>query len=87
MKAIEEDMEHSFKVQSSGEKQCGVCLETVLDKKPAHEARFGILTNCTHVFCLSCIRRWRSAQNLKKQHVRYVFCIKFNKDLMGNLNA
>ena len=36
--------------------QCGICLET------PYEAgiKFGILPNCVHVFCLDCIRSWRT---------------------------
>ncbi len=32
--------------------ECGVCLNIVTDK-------FGILTGCDHVFCLSCLGKWR----------------------------
>ncbi len=32
--------------------ECGICLEIVTDK-------FGILTGCNHMFCLSCLGKWR----------------------------
>ncbi|KFB36817.1 makorin [Anopheles sinensis] len=62
IKQHEQDMEHSFAVQRSRDKTCGICLETVLEKRP-REQRFGILPNCKHIFCLSCIRTWRKADN------------------------
>lgn len=33
---------------------CGICWD-----KPE---RFGLLENCTHSFCLSCIREWRTSE-------------------------
>lgn len=36
--------------------ECGVCRQPVLQKI---DPRFGLL-NCSHAFCLSCIRAWRS---------------------------
>ncbi|EQL34362.1 hypothetical protein BDFG_03720 [Blastomyces dermatitidis ATCC 26199] len=35
------------------EEPCGICMET--------PTVFGLLVNCDHVFCLSCIRSWRSS--------------------------
>lgn len=37
--------------------KCGLCNESVLQKV---DPRFGLL-NCSHPFCLTCIRSWRSA--------------------------
>uniref|UniRef100_A0A182PT94 RING-type E3 ubiquitin transferase n=1 Tax=Anopheles epiroticus TaxID=199890 RepID=A0A182PT94_9DIPT len=56
------EMEHAFAVQRSRDKSCGICLEVVMEKR-AREQRFGILPNCKHTFCLSCIRTWRKATN------------------------
>ena len=39
--------------------ECGICLERVLAKDVLSERRFGILTGCSHPFCLMCIRGWR----------------------------
>ncbi|MES1908393.1 MAG: hypothetical protein MHM6MM_001340 [Cercozoa sp. M6MM] len=33
--------------------ECGICLDDVT-------TRYGLLLNCDHIFCLACIRRWRS---------------------------
>ncbi|CAD5124876.1 DgyrCDS13128 [Dimorphilus gyrociliatus] len=66
----EKAMEASFAIARSKDKVCGVCMEKVLDKKPASDARFGILSHCNHVFCLSCIRRWRGQDKFEKRVVR-----------------
>ncbi|ETN67799.1 makorin [Anopheles darlingi] len=64
IKQHELDMEHSFAVQRSRDKTCGVCLEIILEKPP-REQRFGILPNCNHIFCLECIRTWRKMSNFE----------------------
>ncbi len=48
------------------------CFQTVLTKQPLSERRFGILSNCSHVFCLSCIRKWRSATQFENKTIRYI---------------
>ncbi|KAK2187536.1 hypothetical protein NP493_162g02032 [Ridgeia piscesae] len=68
--AHEEDMVLSFAVAHSQDKTCGVCMENVLEKCPPTERRFGILSNCNHVFCLSCIRKWRSAKQFEHKIVK-----------------
>ncbi|XP_013404749.1 probable E3 ubiquitin-protein ligase makorin-1 [Lingula anatina] len=70
IKQHEEDMELSFAVARSQDKVCGICMETVLEKMPPSERRFGILSNCIHVFCLSCIRKWRSAKQFENKIIR-----------------
>jgi len=65
----ENNMELSFAVARSREKTCGICMEVVLDK-PKGEARFGILPSCNHCFCLSCIRKWRSAKQFEHKIIR-----------------
>ncbi|CAA0827223.1 E3 ubiquitin-protein ligase makorin [Striga hermonthica] len=41
--------------------ECNVCMEVVLSKPMAAERRFGILSECDHSFCITCIRSWRSS--------------------------
>jgi len=65
----ERDMELSFAVARSREKTCGICMEVVLDKSKG-EARFGILPNCNHCFCLPCIRKWRQAKQFEHKIIR-----------------
>ena len=33
-------------------------------------SRFGILPNCNHCFCLSCIRKWRQAKQFEHKIIR-----------------
>ncbi|KAH3819545.1 probable E3 ubiquitin-protein ligase makorin-1 [Dreissena polymorpha] len=66
----ERDMEVSFAVARSKDKQCGICMDTVLDKEPSTERRFGILSDCAHCFCLACIRTWRASKQFDSKTIR-----------------
>eukprot|EP00475_Leptophrys_vorax_P015267 TRINITY_DN2163_c0_g1_i1.p1 TRINITY_DN2163_c0_g1~~TRINITY_DN2163_c0_g1_i1.p1 ORF type:complete len:401 (-),score=78.86 TRINITY_DN2163_c0_g1_i1:91-1293(-) len=46
---------------------CGICHEVVMSTTGA---RFGLLTCCTHSFCLKCIREWRGTIDHRKEVVR-----------------
>ena len=72
MSRLEEDMELSFAIQRSKDKACGICMETIMEKAESHERRFGILSDCIHTYCLSCIRKWRSAKQFENKIVRCV---------------
>jgi E3 ubiquitin-protein ligase makorin len=50
------------RIKESEGKECGICLELVLTKGN----QFGILSGCNHIFCLNCIREWRSVEDLDK---------------------
>ncbi|XP_044764685.1 probable E3 ubiquitin-protein ligase makorin-1 isoform X2 [Coccinella septempunctata] len=65
----EKDMELSFALARSKEKSCGVCFEVIMEKAIG-EQRFGILPNCNHCFCLSCIRKWRQARQFENKIIR-----------------
>ncbi|XP_012282222.1 probable E3 ubiquitin-protein ligase makorin-1 isoform X2 [Orussus abietinus] len=69
VKQHEVDMELSFAIQRSREKSCGVCFETIMEKA-SREQRFGILPNCNHCFCLTCIRKWRQAKQFDNKIIR-----------------
>ncbi|XP_014220706.1 probable E3 ubiquitin-protein ligase makorin-1 [Trichogramma pretiosum] len=69
LKQHELNMELSFAIQRSREKSCGVCFETIMEKS-TREQRFGILPNCNHCFCLSCIRKWRKAKQFENKIIR-----------------
>ncbi|KAL3086613.1 hypothetical protein niasHT_037739 [Heterodera trifolii] len=64
----EKQMEEAFAKARSEEKQCGICMEQIVEKG----LRFGILQNCTHCFCLDCIRKWRrqTDEEIKTKTVR-----------------
>jgi len=46
---------------------CGICFESIVE---VPGRRFGLLTGCTHAFCLDCIRQWRGRIDLPKETVR-----------------
>lgn len=69
IKQHERDMEISFAVARSKDKTCGVCFEVIMEKAP-REQRFGILPNCNHCFCLTCIRKWRQAKQFENKIIR-----------------
>ena len=70
MKEHERQMELSFAIQRSMDKSCGICMDTVMEKEPPSERRFGVLEKCTHIFCLSCIRKWRSTKQFDNRTIR-----------------
>lgn len=70
LEAHERDMELSFVIARSKDKQCGICMDTVLEKEPPSERRFGILSDCIHCFCLACIRKWRASKQFDSKTIR-----------------
>lgn len=76
MQQHEQDMELSFAVQRSQDKTCGICMDVVWQKEPASARRFGILSNCQHVYCLDCIRKWRGSRQFETKIIRYGLVIR-----------
>ncbi|XP_068163516.1 probable E3 ubiquitin-protein ligase makorin-1 isoform X2 [Antennarius striatus] len=70
IEAHEKDMELSFAIQRSKDMMCGVCMEVVFEKANPSERRFGILSNCSHCYCLKCIRKWRSAKQFESKIIK-----------------
>ncbi|KAH7636840.1 putative E3 ubiquitin-protein ligase makorin-1 [Dermatophagoides farinae] len=70
IKEHEESMELSFAYARSKELTCAICLDVVVEKEPRAQRRFGILENCSHVYCIECIRKWRNAQDMDKKNKR-----------------
>lgn len=68
LKKHEAKCEEAFAIQRSQDKKCGICLETVWDREG--DQRFGMLENCSHIFCLECIRTWRSSSNYEHKVVK-----------------
>jgi len=58
------------KLEYEGDDECVICLEKVLAKG----GRFGILENCSHAFCLDCIRDWRATYDKKVKKTHYRTC-------------
>lgn len=61
IKTCEKRQKHLKALRQSQEIECNVCLERVLSKSVQAERKFGILSECDHAFCISCIRNWRSS--------------------------
>ncbi|NXU54379.1 MKRN2 ligase, partial [Turnix velox] len=70
MMTFENDMEKAFAFQASQDKVCSICMEVVYEKPSFSERRFGILSNCNHTYCLSCIRQWRGAKTFKNPVIK-----------------
>lgn len=57
---LDEAIETQAVLARSAAVECCICLDRVLEKEVPSERRFGILQNCSHAFCLPCVRSWRS---------------------------
>ncbi|KRZ06388.1 putative E3 ubiquitin-protein ligase makorin-1 [Trichinella zimbabwensis] len=66
----EKEMEVAFTIARSSDKQCGICMETVMEKADESNRSFGILPNCKHCFCLQCIRQWRGTNEFDLKNTR-----------------
>ncbi|XP_076929242.1 putative RING-type E3 ubiquitin transferase C3H69 [Bidens hawaiensis] len=60
-RSCEKKHKHLEALKHSQEIECSVCLERVLSKLTSAERKFGLLSECDHPFCISCIRNWRSS--------------------------
>lgn len=49
---------------------CSICMDVVVQKANPSERRFGILSSCNHIFCLSCIRKWRCTRNFHNKIIK-----------------
>lgn len=61
LRTCEKRQKHLEALRCSQEIECCVCLEHVFSKPTSAERKFGILSECDHPFCISCIRNWRSS--------------------------
>ncbi|XP_062515150.1 E3 ubiquitin-protein ligase makorin-1-like [Corticium candelabrum] len=69
-RSLEENIEHTFAMKRSQGIQCSICLDVVLDKRKPADRRFGILSECSHPFCLPCIRKWRNLSHADNKIIR-----------------
>ena len=81
VKEHEKQMELSFAIQRSTDKNCGICMDAILDKDPI-ERRFGILEKCNHIFCLTCIRKWRQTTQFDNRTIRACPECRVNSDFV-----
>ncbi|XP_039046259.1 putative RING-type E3 ubiquitin transferase C3H69 [Hibiscus syriacus] len=61
MKMCKKKQKYLNALKLSQEIECCVCLDRILSKPTAAERKFGILSECNHPFCITCIRNWRSS--------------------------
>lgn len=61
LRSCEDKQKEAEALKLSQEIECSVCLERVLSKPVEAERKFGILSECDHPFCVTCIRNWRSS--------------------------
>lgn len=59
--SCEKKEKYNQALKDSQEIECNICLERVLSKPKPAERKFGMLPECDHAFCLSCIKNWRSS--------------------------
>jgi hypothetical protein len=65
----------AFGFSESLNKTCAICLENVITKQLPSDQMFGLMTNCKHIFCLRCIRQWRSKRkDFSETVIRYTNC-------------
>lgn len=43
--------------------ECGICFEKVKRRLVPKYRKFGILENCSHIFCMNCLTEWRKHSN------------------------
>ncbi|KAJ6852235.1 E3 ubiquitin-protein ligase makorin [Iris pallida] len=60
IKVCEKNNRQLEALRQSQEIECSVCLDRVLSKPTSAERKFGLLSECDHPFCITCIRNWRS---------------------------
>ncbi|VEN54431.1 unnamed protein product [Callosobruchus maculatus] len=53
-----------IRISESKDKTCGICFEIILSKGTRADQMFGILPNCNHCFCFSCIKTWRQSREV-----------------------
>ncbi|XP_039604569.1 makorin, ring finger protein, 4 isoform X1 [Polypterus senegalus] len=49
---------------------CGICMDKVYEKPAPDDRCFGILPNCNHAFCLSCIVTWRKTKDFQAEVIK-----------------
>ncbi|XP_056629325.1 makorin, ring finger protein, 4 isoform X1 [Triplophysa dalaica] len=49
---------------------CGICMDKISEKLTSQERRYGILPNCNHAFCISCIVTWRKTKDFQEDVIK-----------------
>ncbi|XP_050182626.1 LOW QUALITY PROTEIN: probable E3 ubiquitin-protein ligase makorin-1 [Myiozetetes cayanensis] len=49
---------------------CGICMDRVYEKPLPEDRLFGILPNCSHAYCVGCIRKWRRSRDFQSTVIK-----------------
>ncbi|KAM3934483.1 putative E3 ubiquitin-protein ligase makorin-1 [Leptodactylus fuscus] len=71
LKILHSKMENSsLQYERSRDVVCGICMDKVYDKQMEEERIFGILPNCSHAYCVGCIKRWRKTRDFQNEVIK-----------------
>ncbi|XP_069827557.1 E3 ubiquitin-protein ligase makorin-1-like [Dendropsophus ebraccatus] len=71
LKILHSKMEDSsLQHERSRDVVCGICMDKVYDKQRPEERIFGILPNCSHAYCVGCIKRWRKTRDFQNEVIK-----------------
>nr|DBA14125.1 TPA: hypothetical protein GDO54_005137 [Pyxicephalus adspersus] len=72
IEAHEKDMaiQRSKDSKDSKDVLCGICMEVVYERPNITKRSFGVMPNCKHCYCLTCIQRWTDAKQLGNRLIK-----------------
>uniref|UniRef100_A0A8C1SPV1 RING-type E3 ubiquitin transferase n=1 Tax=Cyprinus carpio TaxID=7962 RepID=A0A8C1SPV1_CYPCA len=68
--AVSTEQQHSRAFDQSKDVACGICMDKISEKSTTPERRYGILPNCNHAFCISCIVTWRKTKDFQEDVIK-----------------
>lgn len=68
--AVSAGQQQSETTDQSKDVPCGICMDKISEKTSAQERRYGILPNCNHAFCISCIVTWRKTKDFQEDVIK-----------------
>ncbi|XP_051950717.1 makorin, ring finger protein, 4 isoform X1 [Xyrauchen texanus] len=68
--AVLTEQQNSGSFDQSKDVVCGICMDKISEKSTAQERRYGILPNCNHPFCISCIVTWRKTKDFQEDVIK-----------------
>ncbi|XP_042585632.1 makorin, ring finger protein, 4 isoform X1 [Cyprinus carpio] len=68
--AVSMEQQHSRAFDQSKDVACGICMDKISEKSTSQERRYGILPNCNHAFCISCIVTWRKTKDFQEDVIK-----------------
>ncbi|XP_016315375.1 probable E3 ubiquitin-protein ligase makorin-2 isoform X2 [Sinocyclocheilus anshuiensis] len=68
--AVSMELQHSGAFDQSKDVACGICMDKISEKSTSQERRYGILPNCNHAFCISCIVTWRKTKDFQEDVIK-----------------